>query len=203
MSTGTGFEVLNNIFEGGSTTTGVVFNACDSYVSPNGAATIANGGTGYVVNDVVTLAGGTLGTGGTVTKYNVTAVSGGVVTALSMNAFGNYQAFPTSVAATTGGTGTGLTVNVINTVPVVAGNQYSCGLYDFYNNGTAQGYTLSSAQSTYGFEVANATNYGADGATLLNYANDATTVQLVTFTGAPTTATLAVTAFGSLRSRPR
>ena len=141
---GTGFEVLNNIFEGGSTATGVVFNACDTLVAPKGAATIANGGSGYVINDVVTLVGGTLGTGGTATEYKVTAVSGGVVTALSMTGgvYGNYQAFPTSAAATTGGTGSGLTVNVINTTPVVAGNQYNCGLYDFYNNGTAQG-TLS------------------------------------------------------------
>ena len=67
---------------------------------------VSAGGTGYAVGDVLTLAGGT---GGTVTV--VTIDTGGVVTSVSILAEGlNYT---TGVKATTGGAGTGCTINVV------------------------------------------------------------------------------------------
>jgi hypothetical protein len=72
--------------------------------------TVANGGTGYTVGNTLTLVGGTLVT--TASTYTVSAVSGGVVTAVTYANYGNYSAIPTSPAATTGGTGTGCTLNL-------------------------------------------------------------------------------------------
>lgn len=77
------------------------------------SATIAAGGTGYVVGDVLTLSGGT--TGGTfpaAAKAKVSAVSSGVVTAVTMQAQGSYSAAPGSPVSTTGGSGSGCTLTV-------------------------------------------------------------------------------------------
>jgi len=72
--------------------------------------TIANGGTGYTVNDVLTIVGGTpVTTNGTVI---VTAVSAGVVTAITIQNFSQYTVLPTSPVSVTGGTGSGCTLNV-------------------------------------------------------------------------------------------
>ena len=68
-------------------------------------ATISNGGTGYAVNDVLTVVGGTFTTAAQLT---VTAVSGGVITTVTSNG-GVYSVAPTSPASVTGGTGTGAT----------------------------------------------------------------------------------------------
>ena len=69
--------------------------------------TVNAGGTGYTVNDVLTLSAGTFTVAAT---YTVTAVSGGVVTAVSASSRGAYTVTPTTPAATTGGTGTGATL---------------------------------------------------------------------------------------------
>ena len=66
------------------------------------------GGTGYTVNDVLTLVGGTFTTAATLT---VTAVSGGVITAVSIANNGVYTVAPSIPASVTGGTGTGATFN--------------------------------------------------------------------------------------------
>lgn len=73
------------------------------------SATVGSGGTGYTVGDDITVAGGT----STVQAvFNVDSVSGGVVTAVSLVTAGNYTALPANPAATSGGTGTGCTLNV-------------------------------------------------------------------------------------------
>lgn len=65
-----------------------------------------NGGTGYTVNDVLTI---TEGTGGTVTA---TAVSAGIITAVSLTTSGS--GYTTGAGkATTGGTGTGATIEIL------------------------------------------------------------------------------------------
>lgn len=71
--------------------------------------TIAAGGTGYVLGDVLSLSGGTHTTTATVT---VTAVSSGAVTAVSVTQPGVYSATPSNPVSTTGGTGTGCTLTV-------------------------------------------------------------------------------------------
>jgi len=73
-------------------------------------ATIQAGGTGYTVGNTVTIVGGTPATGAA--TYTISAVSGGVVTAVTPLNFGAYTALPTNPVSVTGGSGTGLTLNV-------------------------------------------------------------------------------------------
>jgi len=89
-----------------------------SGVGASAIATIASsptaGGTGYTVNDVLTVSGGT---GGTVTA---TTVSAGVVTAVTLTTAGTGYTTGTG-KATTGGTGTGCTIEIL-TIGVTAYN---------------------------------------------------------------------------------
>ena len=69
--------------------------------------TIAAGGTGYAVNDTVTVLGGVYGT--TPATYTVATVSTGVVTGLTLTNAGNYTSQPTNdVSTSSSGAGTGL-----------------------------------------------------------------------------------------------
>ena len=86
------------------------------------SATVGSGGTGYTVGDDITIAGGLQGHGGVSAVFNVDSVSGGVVTAVSLVTAGNYEEVPANPAATTGGTGTGCTLNVTS-ADAVAQNQ--------------------------------------------------------------------------------
>ena len=74
------------------------------------SATIATAGTGYAVNDTVTVLGGVYGN--TPATYTVTAIgSGGAVTTLSQTFPGNYTSVPANnVSTSTNGSGTGLTL---------------------------------------------------------------------------------------------
>lgn len=72
--------------------------------------TVVNGGTGYSVNDVLVISGGAFTTAAQVV---VSAVSGGVITAVTRGAIGvGYTSVPTNPVSVTGGTGTGATFNV-------------------------------------------------------------------------------------------
>ena len=91
-----------------------------------GATTLASGGTGYTVGDVLTLVGGTFTT---VIQITVNTVSAGVISTFTMsNAGAGYSVLPTNPVAVTGGTGTGATFNVswfVNTITVgTAGSGY-------------------------------------------------------------------------------
>jgi len=80
----------------------------------NGPATITSGGTGYTVGDILTMVGGTLATGfPTAGTYTVATVSGGVVTSVTTTNFSQYTVLPTNPVSTTGGTGTGCTLNIL------------------------------------------------------------------------------------------
>jgi hypothetical protein len=69
--------------------------------------TIAAGGTGYAVNDTVTVLGGVYGT--TPATYTVSTVSAGVVTGLTLTNAGSYTSQPSNDASTSSsGAGTGL-----------------------------------------------------------------------------------------------
>lgn len=73
------------------------------------------GGTGYAVDDIVTLSGGTFLVAAT---FKVAAVSSGVVTGLSVHNAGSYSVNTGATGiATTGGTGSGLTVDVTYQTP--------------------------------------------------------------------------------------
>lgn len=77
---------------------------------------VNNGGTGYVVGDVLTVTGGS-GSGGTIT---VSGVSSGVINAITITTVGKSYVVTTS-AATTGGTGTGATVAINAVTPQING----------------------------------------------------------------------------------
>ena len=69
--------------------------------------TIAAGGTGYAVNDTVTVLGGVYGA--TPATYTVATVSAGVVTGLTLTNAGSYTSQPTNdVSTSSSGAGTGL-----------------------------------------------------------------------------------------------
>ncbi len=93
---------------GAKTTTATVTVATTKVVS----ATIAAGGTGYGANTTLTatVVGGTQSIAATV---SVTSNAAGVVTTVnSVSVAGSYTVQPANPVATTGGTGTGLTLNL-------------------------------------------------------------------------------------------
>lgn len=75
--------------------------------------TLVNRGTGYVVGDIVTIAGGTFTTAA---QYKVVTVnnSTGAVVAIVQSNRGLYSVFPASPNTPTGGTGTGLQLGLTN-----------------------------------------------------------------------------------------
>jgi hypothetical protein len=79
-----------------------------------GTATIQSGGTGYTVGNVLTIVGGTFS--GQVGTYTVTGVSGGVITSISRTTGSGYSVLPSNPVSTTGGTGSGATLNLTWTV---------------------------------------------------------------------------------------
>jgi hypothetical protein len=92
------------------TTAGGVQATATSTISTTGTPTIVSGGTGYTVNDVLTIVGGTpVSVAATMT---VTAVSGGVITAASYTNFAQYTVAPTGTISVTGGTGSSATFNI-------------------------------------------------------------------------------------------
>lgn len=122
---GTGYVIGDDISPVGGVevTETAVFN-----VDSEGAvsAAVAAGGTGYSVSDQLTLSGGTFGTAAV---FNVDAVSGGVVTAVSLVTAGDYTVTPGDPVATTGGGGTGATLNMtfgaVAIVSVVTSGSYA------------------------------------------------------------------------------
>ena len=72
-------------------------------------ASVASGGTGYAVGNVLSVVGGTSLIGAA--TLTVTAVSGGVITAVSSTNFAAYSVLPSSPVSVTGGTGSGATFN--------------------------------------------------------------------------------------------
>jgi hypothetical protein len=87
------------------TTAGGVTATGTTTLGLQGAPTITSGGTGYAVGNVLTLVGGT----GTATTLNVTAVSSGVITAVTTASNGSYTVVPTNPISVTGGAGSGAT----------------------------------------------------------------------------------------------
>lgn len=80
-------------------------------------AAITTGGTGYTTGNVLTIAGGSAGT---TAQLTVTAVSGGVITGVSIARAGVYSALPASPASVTGGSGAGATFTLTWKVVAVA-----------------------------------------------------------------------------------
>jgi hypothetical protein len=88
------------------------------------AVTVAAGGTGYTVGDVLSVSGGTLEGGGTRTTATVATVSAGVVTGVTLTNPGEWATVPSNAVATTGGTGSGCTLN-LTTIKSLCARVYS------------------------------------------------------------------------------
>lgn len=73
------------------------------------SATTGAGGTGYVVGDIISLVGGT---GTVVATFRVVTAPGGVVGTVAVVDPGSYTSTPSNPASTTGGSGSGCTLNV-------------------------------------------------------------------------------------------
>ena len=106
---GNGYTSVPSVAISAPTTAGGVQATATVSVTLNTAgAIIASGGTGYSVNDVITVSGGT----GTAIQLTVAAVSSGVITSVTITNFGLYTVAPASPASVTGGTGAGATFNL-------------------------------------------------------------------------------------------
>lgn len=99
--TGTGATVTVTFATNGWTTQRLTQQAA--------SATVAAGGTGYTVGNVLTVVGGNFNV---VATFTVATAPGGVVATVTLLAVGEYRDPPTNPAATTGGSGTGCTLNV-------------------------------------------------------------------------------------------
>jgi hypothetical protein len=110
---GTGYTSIPSVAVSAPTTAGGV-QATASALMFTSTATVQSGGTGYTNGDVLTIVGGT--TGGAVGTYTVTGVSGGVITSVSRTTGSGYSVLPSNPVSTTGGTGSGATLNLTWTV---------------------------------------------------------------------------------------
>jgi len=106
----TGTLYPGQTIQGTSVATKTVITALGSQTVLSGS--IVTAGTGYAVNDIVTIVGGVYGQ--SPATFTVTSIStGGVVTGLSLTSPGAYTATPTNpVSVTDSGAGTGLTLNL-------------------------------------------------------------------------------------------
>ena len=84
--------------------TGSAAATCDIQI---GLASLSSAGSGYAVGDILTFAGGTFNTAG---SLKVATVNGsGAITGINLNTTGDYTAAPTNPVSVTGGYGTGAT----------------------------------------------------------------------------------------------
>lgn len=145
---GTGKRTLFNISEGTSTVAALT-------------ASVASGGTGYVVDEYITLTGGT----GTNTVLKVSSVSGGAVTGVTIAVGGNYSVTPTDPVSqgSTTGSGTGATFNMTFAIAGGGGTVERLAYYSSAGNTGRKGSITSSvsdgAQNS--TSTSNGTSWGA------------------------------------------
>ena len=109
-------------------------------VTPNNGFAINAAGTGYAVNDVVTISGGALSPGSSATTITITSVSTtGIVLGISVATQGSYSMPPVYPNAVTGGTGNGLTVTAISSADAWRTVQMRDGLIGLRPRFTAPG----------------------------------------------------------------
>lgn len=158
------------------------------------SATIVSGGTGYGATTTLTatVAGGTQSSPATI---SVTSNGAGVVTTVnSVTAGGSYTVLPTLAAnAVTGGTGTGLTLNLVfgvNTTTITQAGVYSAlpsnPVATTVNTGSGTGATFTLAWGVDSITVANAGSYLTGSAPVVNFSSGAATATAVLGTAAAT-----------------
>ena len=100
---------LGQTVQGSGVTSSTVITALGNNIVLS--QSIVTGGTGYAVNDQVTVVGGVYGS--TPQVYTVSSVTSGVVTGLTVYSQGSYTTQPiNNVSTTTTGSGTGLTLTL-------------------------------------------------------------------------------------------
>jgi hypothetical protein len=107
-ATGSGYTTIPSVAIAAPTTAGGVQATANALMFLAGSS-LASGGTGYTVGDVLTAVGGTFSS---VITLTVSTVSSGVITAASVTTSGNYSALPANPVSFTGGTGAGATFNI-------------------------------------------------------------------------------------------
>lgn len=107
---GSGYTSIPSATVSAPTTAGGVQATADVLMFTS-SATVVSGGTGYTNGDVLTIVGGSR-IGGGVGTYTVTGVSGGVITSVSRTSGSGYSVLPSNPVSTTGGTGSGATLNL-------------------------------------------------------------------------------------------
>ena len=113
----TNTDATEYLWAGGSPTIQAIGGGAGPRLCPKDdvtSATIATGGTGYAVNDTVTLGGGSNGVFVSPAVLTVTSVSGGVITGVSITGTGPYTQTVSNPLApsATSGSGTGATFNL-------------------------------------------------------------------------------------------
>jgi hypothetical protein len=112
---GSGYSSFPSVAISAPTTAGgVQATASLAFMLAGNISTVASGGAGYTVGDTLTVVGGT--PTGAAATYQVTAVSGGVVTAFTAVNFAAYSVLPTNPVSVTGGTGSGATLNLVYSI---------------------------------------------------------------------------------------
>jgi hypothetical protein len=115
---GSGYTSLPTVAISAPTTAGGVQATASVGSMFTNTATVQSGGTGYTNGDVLTIVGGTAIT--SAATYTVTGVSGGAVTSVTPLNFNQYSVLPTNPVSTTGGTGSGATLNLTYGIGTVA-----------------------------------------------------------------------------------
>jgi hypothetical protein len=91
-------------------------------IGATGFTSVGSGGSSYQIGDVLTLVGGTNLFAG---QFTVSGVSNGVVTAGSVTYNGSYSVFPGNPISTTGGHGSGCTLNLTSGAGYVDAFEFS------------------------------------------------------------------------------
>lgn len=122
-ASGSGYTSLPSIAITAPTTAGGVQATASPLMGLAAGPTIVSGGTGYTVNDVLTISGST----GTAGQLTVNSVSAGVITGVTVSLSGNMSAIPTNPASVTGGTGSGATFTLTYSVSSSVGTITNAG----------------------------------------------------------------------------
>jgi hypothetical protein len=143
-------DAADNLFKVGPTAVGPTppngntggSGAALNLVGSVSCASVSSGGTGYAVNDVLTVTGGS----GTSSILTVATVSSGVITSVNVTNAGSYTTFPVSPVNVTGGSGSGATFNltggVISATISFGGSGYTVGDFLIVSGGSGVPATL-------------------------------------------------------------
>src|SRR3989344_7824933 len=154
-------------YSGGLTSAGCTIRGVGLDTQRLIAPVIVSGGTGYAVNNILTVSGGT---GTVAAQFEVWSVSSGVITAIVMKTAGSYSVPPTGTLSVTGGAGSGATFTAtavggsIWTLTASAANQtlnlYGCTLSEMLSA------TLASTSTLRGCTITNSGTVTPNSATI-------------------------------------